>query len=64
MITKELKNSDTLFVDQAEAQIPYGTATLQLNNIPVRNSIKSMPISELKNGKFRRLFNRHHRALI
>lgn len=64
MISTETEKIESLLVDQANAQIPYGTATCQRNGLDMRHSKNYTPISELKNGRFRKLFDRHQKTLI
>ena len=51
---------DSLFVDQANVTIPYSAKTLAINREIRRHS---KPFSALKQGKFRKLFDRHSPAL-
>ncbi len=51
---------ETLLVDRENASIPYCADTLAMNQEVRRHS---QPFSTLKQGKFRKLFNRHRPTL-
>ncbi|MEQ9438650.1 MAG: hypothetical protein RIG62_06360 [Cyclobacteriaceae bacterium] len=56
-----IHTTPALFIDNEHANIPYSTATLQLNrNIEMKRN--TTPYSHMESGKFRRLFNRHSTA--
>lgn len=48
---------DHLLIDSENASIKLSEASWNMNQKHIQRS--NQPFSELKNGKFRRLFNRH-----
>jgi hypothetical protein len=48
---------NTLFIDREGVTIPTASENFDQRAASVNRSVQ--PFSELKNGKFRRLFNRH-----
>ena len=57
MTTQIITLSPRLFIDIEGADISYSEATLQLNQTEVKRS--SIPFSEMKYSKFRKVFDRH-----
>ncbi len=57
MTTHIITLAPKMFIDIETARIPYSQETLRLNEEPVRRN--AMPFSEMRVGKFRKLFNRH-----
>lgn len=53
--------AESLLVDQPNVTIPYRKETLALNQ-SLATSRNTRPFSDLRRGKFRRLFNRHTTA--
>ncbi|MEK6478755.1 hypothetical protein WJR50_14510 [Catalinimonas sp. 4WD22] len=48
---------DHLLIDVENIRIKLSDESLQINQMNIQRS--TQPFSDLKNGKFRRLFNRH-----
>ena len=54
------QTQESLLIDCEHATIPYSTKTLKMNQVIRRHP---QPLSVLKQGKFRKLFNRHRPIL-
>ena len=60
-MTTIIRPQSATLVDTEFAHIPYSEATLQLNRrLAIQRDIT--PFSQMGEGKFRRLFNRHTTA--
>ena len=57
MTTQIITISPKLFINIEGANIPYSKTTLQLNQVEIRRS--TMPYSEMRQSKFRKMFDRH-----
>ncbi len=53
----------SLLVDRPDVTLAHAENT-KTHDITRKDVVNYVPISELKHGKFRRLFNRHHRAFL